>query len=313
MTNQNIEKFIEREITKLLPNHPIKEGYLWAMFPAGKLFRPNLALAILKDLNPQTHQQFLNGENNNIGYFSAALEVHHSYSLVHDDLPSMDNDDLRRGKASTHKQFGEWQAILIGDGLLNISYQFLSKINLESPMQLITLIKIFSHSMGPKGLIHGQNLDLSHEMTKNFDNTLLTHQLKTARLIQISLLGGAIISQQANFQKLKQIWKYGESVGILFQLLDDLSELSEAKLSQHELDVNPWLKFRSETLKSTLNRLEKINQQNELLNLKETKKYLAIYFRKMHETFDKNKSVIESHANIDLIPVMTLLDRLQMV
>jgi len=311
MKELNIEHFIEQEILKLLPNHPIKDGYLWAMFPAGKLFRPNLALAILKDLNPFLYQQFLIKKNLNIGYFAAALEVHHSYSLVHDDLPSMDNDDYRRGKESTHKKFGEWQAILIGDGLLNISYQFLSKINLESPQQLITLIKVFAHSMGPKGLIHGQNLDLSHEMTKNFPNTLLTHQLKTARLIQMALLGGAIISNKASFPTLKKIWRYGESIGILFQLLDDLSELADEKLSAHELDVNPWLKFQKQTHESTLKRLELINQQNADLNLLETKNYLSIYFKKMNNTFKDHQTTIEGHAKIDLAPVMTLLDRLQ--
>lgn len=312
MSEINIEHFIEQEIIKLLPNHSIKEGYLWAMFPAGKLFRPNLALSILKDLNLIAYEQFLKNENKNIGYLAAALEVHHSYSLVHDDLPSMDNDDIRRGKESTHKKYGEWRAILIGDGLLNISYQFLSKINLESPIQTLRLMKLFSHAMGPKGLIHGQTLDLSHEMTTSFPNTLLTHQLKTARLIQISLVGGAIVSNKASNKMLKDIWRYGESIGILFQLLDDLSELAEQNLSQHEKDVNPWLKFQSSTNESTLKRLEQITKQNEKLNLIETKKYLAKYFKKMNDVFKANQSTIEGHGKIDLIPVMTLLNRLQM-
>lgn len=311
MNELNIEHFIEQEILKLLPNHPIKDGYLWAMFPAGKLFRPNLALSILKDLNDKAYDQFLKNENKNIGYLAAALEVHHSYSLVHDDLPAMDNDDFRRGKASTHKQFGEWRAILIGDGLLNISYQFLSKIKLESPTQSLQLIKIFSHAMGPKGLIHGQTLDLSHEMTTSFPNTLLTHQLKTARLIQMSLVGGAIVSNKASNKMLKDIWRYGESIGILFQLLDDLSELADKNLSLHELDVNPWLKFKDHTKDSTLNRLAQVTRQNEDLNFIETKKYLAKYYKKMNDIFAANKETIEAHSKIDLAPVMTLLNQLQ--
>ncbi len=313
MNELNIEHFIEQEIIKLLPKHPIKDGYLWAMFPAGKLFRPNLALSILKDLNPNAFDQFNRNENKNIGFLAAALEVHHSYSLVHDDLPSMDNDDFRRGKESTHKKFGEWKAILIGDGLLNISYQFISKINLDSPIQTLRLMKLFSHAMGPKGLIHGQTLDLSHEMTNSFSNTLLTHQLKTARLIQMALVGGAIVSNKATNKMLKDIWRYGESVGILFQLLDDLSELAEESLSQHEKDVNPWLKYPTPTYESTVNRLALITKQNENLNLHETKKYLANYFKKMNDIFKANKATIEVHSKIDLIPVMTLLERLQMV
>lgn len=310
MAELDIENFIQTELQKLLPKHLISDGYNWAMFPAGKLFRPNLALSILKDLNSDSFVQFINHKNLNIGYLSAALECHHSYSLVHDDLPSMDNDDFRRGRESTHKKFGEWKAILIGDGLLNISYQFLSKIKLENVNNQQLLLKLFAHSMGPKGLIHGQTLDLSHEMTESFQNTLLTHQLKTARLIQYSLVAGAILAENCNSKKLKEIWRYGESIGILFQLLDDLSELVDEKLTQHELDVNPWLKFKNETNSSTLKRLETLIKQNEKLNLVETKKYLSVYFNKMNQTFKTNKNTIEKHAKIDLIPVMSLLDRL---
>lgn len=308
LNSNQLEKNIQSRLQKLLPKHDAFNGYEWAMFPAGKLFRPMLATSIANDL--KANLTALDMEN--IINLACALETHHSYSLVHDDLPSMDNDDIRRGKAATHKKFGEWQAILIGDGLLNISYQFLIKVkNLDLPNYQL-LLKIFAHSLGPKGLIHGQYLDLSQEMTLNFENTILTHKLKTGRLIQVAMLSPAIILNSKEKNINKTLWRAGENIGILFQLLDDLSELSEEKLSPHELEVNPWLKFQNQTLKETLNRLDKLIQNLELLKLKNTNRMLADYFLKMNNTFKDNQITIAHHLSnkIDLNPIVLLLDRL---
>jgi geranylgeranyl pyrophosphate synthase len=139
----------------------------------------------------------------------------------------MDNDDVRRGRATTHKKFGEWNAILTGDLLLNLSYQLIFSIRNLSEKELQMLGKIFSHSLGGKGLIHGQYLDLSKEMNSSLDSLILTHKLKTARLIQVALIGGAILSGHSENSELKKIAKLGENIGIIFQLLDDLSELKD--------------------------------------------------------------------------------------
>lgn len=312
MAQFEIEKFIQKEIQKFLPAHLISEAYQYAMFPAGKLFRPNLALAIYRDLNPEQYEQAINLKNKDILYFASALECHHSYSLVHDDLPSMDNDDFRRGKESTHKKFGEWKAILIGDGLLNISYEFLTKIKNSDPHRHLLLMKIFARSMGPKGLIHGQTLDLSHEMTYSFANTLLTHKFKTGRLIQMASIGACLLATTKDLKREKLIWKFSENIGILFQLLDDLSELNDAKLSAHELDVNPWLKFPEETYHETLKRLESYLNLYSKLKLTYTHEMLKNYFKKMNDGLKEHQSTVVTHLqkNVQLIPVMNLLDRI---
>lgn len=315
MTSFDFEKFLVSELNKLLPKHAVSEGYDWAMFPAGKLFRPKLSLSIVQDLNPKLYQDAINLKNNDPLFFACALECHHSYSLVHDDLPSMDNDDYRRGKLSTHKKFGEWQAILIGDGLLNISYEFLSKLRNAEPKRILELIKIFSWSMGPKGLIHGQYLDLSHEMTLNFSNTILTHKLKTGRLIQMAILGGVFLSIEENRDIECNMWCFGENVGILFQLLDDLSELSEAELSPHEQDVNPWLKDAKTTYSECYRRLIELDQTIDQLKLKNTQQMLGEYFLKMNSVFKTNVETISENIEnqVDLHPLVLLLDRISKI
>jgi geranylgeranyl pyrophosphate synthase len=310
MESELIEHFIKKKIAQFLPHHQISEIYDWALFPAGKLFRPKLAYAIYSDLTKNDSLKNLDS----LLYFASALECHHAYSLVHDDLPSMDNDEFRRGKLSVHKKFGEWKAILVGDGLLNISYQFISKTNLKNHSSF--LLSLFSHSLGPKGLIHGQVLDLSLEMRESFQKTILTHQLKTARLIQISLVGAAIISfdqQNLNIKNksndLKNMWRLGENLGILFQLLDDLSELSENELSLHEIDVNPWLKNATETMVETKNRLIKLQKILNEQNFTTLNKILHEYFQKMNNHFKKYQNATHLKS-IDLIPLMTLIDNI---
>ena len=166
-----LKSAIKHELLLCLPKHQSAEFYNYALFPTGKLFRSKLISAFSKDHN-------LNTITNNQILLCSSIEAHHTYTLLHDDLPCMDDDDERRGKPSTHIKFGEWQSLLTGDGLLNISYRLLSKIQSRN---LNTILSIYSHALGPKGLIHGQVLDLSEEMNNNFSTLLLTHELKTAR------------------------------------------------------------------------------------------------------------------------------------
>ena len=123
MQSEQIEKILSLHLTRSLPHHAIKDVYFYASLPGGKLFRPHLVWSILKDLNPTQYLDSIQNFNSNHAYLSSAVEFHHTYTLLHDDLPAMDNDLTRRGKPCTHIAFGEWQALLAGDGLLNISYQ----------------------------------------------------------------------------------------------------------------------------------------------------------------------------------------------
>ena len=306
MQSDQIEKMLTHNLVGNLPNHADRDVYLYAVLPGGKLFRPHLVWSVLKDLNPTLFESSKNNLNSDHSKLSSAVEFHHTYTLLHDDLPCMDNDLTRRGKPCTHIAFGEWQALLAGDGLLNISYQLLSKVKNGRALELM---QFFSWALGPKGLIHGQVLDLSHDMTKSFSNTLRTHELKTARLIQVSILGSALIAGTQNRKREKKLWKYSRLLGINFQLIDDLSELAEAKLSQHELDVNPWLRFAPEALIATLEGLKQFEAVSRELKLTNTNKIVSDYYKKMLSVIEPGLVNINSHlgGKLDLAPVILVM------
>ena len=295
---------LTHHLVRNLPNHKILEVYLYACLPGGKLFRPHLVWSVLQDLQPSLAQSSSIDMNSNHALLSSAVEFHHSYTLLHDDLPSMDNDLIRRGKPCTHIAFPEWQALLAGDGLLNISYQLISKIKHPRSQELF---RLFSWALGPKGLIHGQVMDLNHEMTESFQNTLRTHELKTARLIQVAILGSSIIANPiADYKKEKKLFKYSRLLGVNFQLIDDLSELAESELSQHERDVNPWVHFPKEAYSETLRGLNQFIDLSKDLNLSNTNLIVKNYYKKMLSIIVPNKNNIDMHLNgkLDLAPVI---------
>lgn len=305
MNSSEIEHSMRYHLAKLLPHHSSSEVYTYATLPGGKLFRPHLVWSTLKDLNPDLYKKSQHDPDSAHARLATAVEFHHSYTLIHDDLPSMDNDTIRRGKPCTHLAYGEWQALLAGDGLLNLSYQLLTKI--KNPRTL-EMMRFFSWALGPKGLIHGQVLDLSHEMTKNLESTLRTHELKTARLIQAAVLGSAILATERNPVREKKLWRYSRLLGINFQLIDDLSELAEAVLSEHEKDVNPWLHHPEKTFEVTLNALKTFNELSAELNLQETNVIVKDYYGKMLSILTTHQAIIETHLNKkSILPVVLLL------
>lgn len=307
MKTETLEKMLSHHLAGNLPHHTIKDVYEYAVLPGGKLFRPHLVWSVFADLNPESFKSAQENINSNHSKLSSAVEFHHTYTLLHDDLPAMDNDLTRRGKPCTHIAYGEWQALLAGDGLLNISYQLLAKINHPRSQDLF---RFFSWALGPKGLIHGQVLDLSHEMTKSFANTLRTHELKTARLIQVAILGSALISMpEKNSRKEKALWRYSRLLGVNFQLIDDLSELAERELSEHEKDVNPWLHFSEASYTETLKGLKTFETLSKELKLSTTNKIVSDYYGKMLSIIEPNLETINGHlkGNLDLAPVVLML------
>lgn len=303
MQSQKIEEMLTHNLGRNLPAHKISEVYYYAALPGGKLFRPHLVWSVLKDLNPTLFNSSKDNLTSNHALLSSAVELHHTYTLLHDDLPAMDNDTERRGKPCTHIAFGEWQALLAGDGLLNISYQLISKIK---DQRVIELLKFFSWALGPKGLIHGQVLDLAHEMINDFETTLRTHELKTARLIQVSILGSALLSAPKNFTKEKALWSYSRLLGINFQLIDDLSELNTPELSEHEMDVNPWLHFPEKTVQELLAGLKRFEKLSLDLKLSNTDLIVKEYYKKMLSAIDPHLDIINTHlkGKLDLTPVI---------
>ena len=306
MSPTEIENTLRYHLDCLLPQHGIREVYEYATLPGGKLFRPSLVWSILSDLEPKLFSEAILYKNSPHSLLASAAELHHSYTLLHDDLPSMDNDTVRRGKPCTHLVFGEWQALLTGDGLINISYQLLSKSKHPRAMEVL---RFFSWALGPKGLIQGQVLDLSKEMTYSIENTLRTHELKTARLIQVAILCSAMQTSTKNLRVEKKLWKFSKLLGINFQLIDDLCELSEQVLSEHESAVNPWLHHTEQTYKETLQSLQNFNQLSLELKLLNTNKIINEYYEKMHSIITHNQVTIEKHLDkkIDLFPIIFLI------
>jgi farnesyl diphosphate synthase len=154
---------------------------------------------------------------------SAAIESIHSYSLIHDDLPSMDNDDFRRGKPSTHKRFDEATAILAGDALHDLAYEIISNRKTSSdPNVRILLINKLSIATGSKGLAGGQSLDLIFENKKiNFKKIIKMYEMKTAALFSFSCVAPYILAKK-NIKEIKFANDFGKLFGIIFQITDDI-------------------------------------------------------------------------------------------
>ncbi|MBF0299035.1 MAG: polyprenyl synthetase family protein [Oligoflexia bacterium] len=283
MVRSHLAENIALHLNAALPKlQQINEVYKYAVLPPGKLFRPLLVKSIYSDLTSSTDSANANSDksnffssplpiNHNHSLLASALEIHHAYTLVHDDLPALDNDDYRRNKLSTHKAWGEWKAILIGDGLLNISYNLISKIKHTNSQKVF---KLFSSSLGTKGLIWGQILDLSiNDGTYSFSDILKIHELKTARLIEISILASYLLVDnfkpglKVEYKLSKDLFRLAYSLGISFQLLDDLLDMNFADKNGHEKEINPFVHFPKESIlkvEQSLNQLKDIIKKYQL-------------------------------------------------
>lgn len=160
--------------------------------------------------------------------FAIALELIHTYSLIHDDLPCMDNDDLRRGKPTNHKVFGEGQAVLAGDALLNLAYELMIETTLQSGKieQCLNAMKFVSESIGSKGMIGGQCLDIKYETVNDITIEQLKelHSNKTGKLINASFLVGGILNSVSD-ETLEFMLEYSNNLGLAFQVVDDILDV----------------------------------------------------------------------------------------
>lgn len=161
---------------------------------------------------------------------AASMEMVHAYSLVHDDLPAMDDDDLRRGQPTCHKMFDEATAILTGDAILTNAFELLSD-RIEDPAIAVRLVKMLAKAAGPTGMIAGQMQDLKSENAPGTIKLLeYIHTNKTAKMFAASAAMGAIAGQ-ASDQQVKQLYRYGMDIGLSFQVTDDLLDIFST--SQH--------------------------------------------------------------------------------
>ena len=188
----------------------------------GKRVRPFLVIELSK---------LLKIKKSNYMRLALAVEFVHAYSLIHDDLPGMDNDDLRRGKPTTHKKFGEAVAILAGNSLLTLAFELLadSKTHINSKIRL-GLITNLAKMSGSSGLAGGQSLDLLYEKkTVSEKEVIMMHDLKTAKLFEFCMLSPLILSGKNTLIRAKEYRKYGKNFGLIFQATDDLLDYEGKK------------------------------------------------------------------------------------
>lgn len=215
---------IERTLEKLLPPEAtqpatIHRAMRYSVFAGGKRIRPILCYEAARLFSQQL------GAAATVG---CALEFIHTYSLIHDDLPALDNDDLRRGKPTCHKQFGVAMAILAGDGLLTLAFETLARADV-APDRRVRIIAEIGRAAGTvNGMVGGQVADVEAE-GKPIDAAVLEyiHRSKTAALIRASVVAGALAGG-AHEEDIERLRRFGESIGWAFQVVDDLLDVEES-------------------------------------------------------------------------------------
>ena len=190
----------------------------YALLAPAKRLRPLLLIATASTFSIPLSQTILP---------ACAIELIHTYSLIHDDLPCVDNDDMRRGRPTLHKAYPEWQALITGDYLLTYAFEILSSLPSCSAEQKLSLVQLFAKRAGADGLIGGQVIDLLIE-EKNISWSLMQkmHYGKTAALISAALEAGGIIGK-ASSQDMQLLYNCGQKIGLGFQVVDDLLEVEE--------------------------------------------------------------------------------------
>lgn len=217
---QTVNKSLD-EIVALnnVPEKSILSAMKYSLMAGGKRLRPVLSLAVC---------EMLDGDKNEVLPYACAIEMIHTYSLIHDDLPSMDNDDYRRGMLTNHKVYGEAVAILAGDALLNLAFETMigsAMINSNNPSLKIKAMGIIAKASGSTGMIAGQIVDIESEGKEISDDVLkYMHKCKTGEMIKASVMCSAILCD-ANDEELEMLNSYAEKIGLAFQIKDDILDV----------------------------------------------------------------------------------------
>ncbi len=214
---------IDRALDRYLPKANTKPATLhkamrYSLFAGGKRLRPILCLAAAEACR---------GTIDNALPLACALECIHTYSLVHDDLPSMDNDDFRRGRPTCHKVFGDGIAVLAGDALLTVAFEIVSQAKPTPSYDISTLLREIAVAAGSQKLIAGQVADLEAEGKKvKRDQLQFIHENKTAAILKSSVRLGAM-SANADARKLSAMTRFGQRLGLAFQIIDDILDVTQ--------------------------------------------------------------------------------------
>lgn len=217
-TSLRITEELQRVFPEADPDYSeLQNAELYSLLAGGKRIRPFLVL--------KTCSLFRGNEQSALP-LALALEMVHTYSLIHDDLPSMDNDTMRRGKPTCHVKFGESTALLAGDALLTRAFLTVSAADTLTPEQRMHAVRLLAEAAGDNGMLAGQVMDTRAELSPISEEALLkTHRLKTGALIRVSCLLGAlaagILPDEAD-PRIRAINRYSDHIGIAFQVIDDI-------------------------------------------------------------------------------------------
>ena len=229
MNNEN--SFLEHNLSRIneallesLPEENFSEitkAIHYSVMNGGKRLRPQLMLLMADALKVDV-------SNKTIDLMAAAGELIHCYSLIHDDLPAMDDDDFRRGQLSCHKKFDEATAILAGDAIQPLSLEILTSIEDDnlSDSTKSKIINVFAKACGPKGMVEGQNLDIKSE-SKNLNEDELDriHFLKTGKLIEACILSVCLLKKEIKEEEVEKLIEFSEKFGLAFQIRDDILDV----------------------------------------------------------------------------------------
>lgn len=214
---ETFNTYLNTSIPKSKMETSLEESMRYSLEAGGKRIRPLLLLATLDMLSEEGYQKGMSS--------ALALEMIHTYSLIHDDLPAMDNDDYRRGKPTNHKVYGEWMAILAGDALLTKAFELIATQNDLKPNIQIQLIQSLAQASGHLGMVGGQTLDMqseSQQLTLSQIETI--HEHKTGALIHFAIVAAAIIAEAP--PRIKQLLSdFAKQLGVIFQIKDDLLDV----------------------------------------------------------------------------------------
>jgi len=226
-----MKTLIEQSLVRyldVLPTSTLKEAALYAVKAGGKRFRPLVVLSLIESygMDPLPYLDV-----------ATSIEMIHLYSLIHDDLPAMDDDVLRHGVPTIHKKFDEATAILLGDGLLTNAFERVTDSKQIQDQQKVKIIQLLATRAGLNGMVYGQLLDIEAEGKQaNVDHLTLISRHKTGKLLEASFRMGAIIASPQDEERWGQI---GLNLGLMFQIQDDVFEITatEAELQKSKSDV----------------------------------------------------------------------------
>ncbi|MBX1886199.1 polyprenyl synthetase family protein [Campylobacter peloridis] len=237
---EKFTKHLEQNFPKVKSFHPFfNDALKWMLEAGGKHFRAQLLLGIVNAKNSALFDKALNA--------ALALEFIHTYSLIHDDLPAMDNASLRRGKQTLHKKYDETTAILVGDALNTEAFLLLSKLDLKESIRL-KLIETLAFNAGLNGMVIGQAIDCYFERKAlNLEQIEFLHIHKTARLIAASLKMGCEICE-LDEKECEQIYEIGLLIGLIFQIKDDIIDATldaneAGKPTHNDINKNSFVKL----------------------------------------------------------------------